>query len=101
MTIIIDEEPLNEIPLNNIIPAIKAEGLNVTKTYGPVYQHMLFNLAENEYRFGSEEGCPVADNCGYERAILLGHAYLGCEEAEVEKMGDILVKVAKNAKELK
>lgn len=92
LTIIFDKEPLNDIPLETIIERCKYEGLQLGQTYGPVYQHMLFNLGEGEYRIDGGS-CPVAEGIGFERAACLGHQYLGCDESTIERIGDIIAKV--------
>jgi len=92
LTIIFDKEPLNDIPLATILEACKAEGLALGRTYGPVYQHMLFNLSEGEYRIDGGS-CPVAENTGFERAVCLSHPYLGCDESTIERIADIIGKV--------
>ena len=92
LTIIFDKEPLNDIPLATILEACKAEGLLLGETYGPVYQHMLFNLSEGEYRIDGGS-CPVAEKTGFERAACLSHPYLGCDESTIERIADILAKV--------
>lgn len=100
MTFLFDREILNDISFQTIIEACRAEGVQLAGTYGPVYQHMLFNLQEGDYRIDGGS-CPISEGIGFERAIFMPHPYLGCEKAAVEKIGDIIVKVANNIKELK
>lgn len=99
MTFIFDGETLKDVPVDSILKAVYEEGVPMARTYGPVYQHMLFNLEESDYRI-SGGSCPAAEYAGFERAVFLPHQYLGCEEAVVEKIGDIIAKVANNANEL-
>jgi len=100
LAVIFDGEAIKDIPLDRIIEACAAEGLQMGKTYGPVYQHLLFNLTEDEYRI-DEGSCPVAEITGTERTAMLSHSYLGCDDETGINIGDIIAKVIKNYKELR
>jgi L-glutamine:2-deoxy-scyllo-inosose/3-amino-2,3-dideoxy-scyllo-inosose aminotransferase len=99
LTIIFDGEGIKDVPLERIIETCEAEGLKMAKTYGPVYQHLLFNLREDEYRIDGNS-CPVSEIIGTERAAMLLHSYLACDDETASKMGEIIAKVVKNHKEL-
>jgi len=99
LAVIFDGEEVKDVPLMRIIEACAAEGLQMGKTYGPVYKHLLFNLTEDEYRI-DDGSCPVAEIIGTERTAMLAHSYLGCNDETAAEMGDIIAKVVKNNKEL-
>ena len=99
LAVIFDGEEIKEIPIERIIEACEAEGLQLSKTYGPVYEHLLFNLAEDEYRIDGGS-CPVAEITGTERTAMLAHPYLGCNDETAAKMGEIIAKVTRNNKDL-
>lgn len=96
---IFDEGPISQVPLTRIIEAASAEGLPIGGTYGPVYSHMLFNLAPSEYSM-AEGGCPVSDGIATRSTAVLPHPWLGAPEEHIEIIGDIIAKVAANANEL-
>ena len=99
LAVIFDGEEVKDIPLTRIIEACAAEGLQLGGTYGPVYKHLLFNLAEGEFRIDGES-CPIAEITGTERTAMLSHQYLGCDGEAAAKMGEIIAKVVNNYKEL-
>jgi len=99
LAFIFDGEGIKEIPIARIIEACVAEGLQLSGTYGPVYKHLLFNLAESEYRIDGGS-CPISEINGTERTAMLAHPYLGCNDETAAKMGEIIAKVVKNYKEL-
>jgi dTDP-4-amino-4,6-dideoxygalactose transaminase len=80
--------------------AIRAEGLPVGGTYGPVYRHMLYNLPPTRYRVASG-GCPVAETVGSEAAAVLLHHWLGSEGRVLDAIGDIVAKVAASVEALR
>jgi len=99
LAFIFDGEEVKDVPLARIIEACAAEGLQLGGTYGPVYKHLLFNLAEDEYRIDGGS-CPVSEITGTERTAMLSHPYLGCDDETAAKMGDIIAKVINNYKDL-
>ncbi len=99
LAVIFDGEGVKDVPLVRIIEACAAEGLQLSRTYGPVYKHLLFNLRENEYRIDGGS-CPVAEITGTERTAMLSHRYLGCDNETTAKIGDIIAKVVKNHKDI-
>lgn len=99
LAIIFDGEELKNVQLERIIEACAAEGLQLNGTYGPVYKHLLFNLRKDEYRINGGS-CPVAEIIGTERTAMLAHPYLGCDDENAAKIGEIIAKVARNYKEL-
>ena len=100
LVILFDREPLAEVPLLGIIQALKAEGLNVGKTYGPVYRHQLYNMTADTFRIEGGS-CPVAEMVGTERAVVLSHPWLDSEKQIIDVIGNIFEKVAVNAEALK
>ncbi len=99
LAFIFDGGKIEDVPLKRIIEACAAEGLQLSGTYGPVYNHQLFNLAEGDYRIDGTS-CPIAEIIGTERTAMLSHPYLGCNDETAAKMGDIIAKVVKNYREL-
>ncbi len=100
LALIFDAKPLTDIPLTTIIKAMAAEGVNANRTYGPVYQHILFNLGKSQYRIDGG-ACPVAEKIGYGRTIALGHPLLGRERAAISKVCEVIAKIATNHAELR
>lgn len=93
--IIFDSEPLVRVPLKVLLEAIAAEGLHMIPTYGPVYQHVLFNLPKTKYRIA--DICSVAEGLATKHTATMSHQWLGADEQTINIIGDILVKVAANA----
>ncbi len=83
------------LSMNEIFPALAAEGLGMGRTYGPVYKHLLWNAAPEKFRI-QDGSCPVAENIVCPWTALMGHPMLGADEATIQKIGQALVKVAKN-----
>lgn len=98
--VICDEDPLGDVPLPIILDALRAEGLTLGGTYGTVYNHMLFTVPANKYRI-VEGGCPTAENAGSQRTVVMAHQWLGADDATIEAIGDIFIKVARNADQLR
>jgi len=99
LAFIFDGEEIKDISLARIIEACLAEGLQLNATYGPVYKHLLFNIAEDEYRIDGGS-CPVSEITGAERTAMLAHQYLGCDDETAAKMGEIIAKVVTNCNQL-
>jgi len=95
-----DKLAASGIPRNSISEALKAEGVWIGGTYGPVYKHMLYNADPKEFRI-SGGSCPVAETAGTANAFSLAHQFLGCSESDICKIGEIIKKVAINMNELK
>ena len=100
LVILCDEGPLSEVPQARILEAVHAEGLSLSGTYGSVYHHTLWNLPASDFRI-ADGGCPIADGIATTHALVLAHQWLGADEKTIEAIGDILVKVAANADELR
>jgi L-glutamine:2-deoxy-scyllo-inosose/3-amino-2,3-dideoxy-scyllo-inosose aminotransferase len=89
------EGKLAEIPIDDLIKVFVAEGLEIGGTYGPVYQHLLWNIPSERYRV-PEGGCPVADIVSTTRTLAMGHYWLGSDEATIEAIAAAITKVACN-----
>lgn len=96
--LIFDEEPLVRVPLETLLKALAAEGLRegVYTTYGPVYQHTLFNIPPSKYRLALE-GCPVAEGLAFQRTLVLPHQWLGADERTIDTLGNIFLKISHQA----
>ncbi|MBS3762276.1 MAG: DegT/DnrJ/EryC1/StrS family aminotransferase [Planctomycetes bacterium] len=97
---IFDEEPCRDVPRASLVEALEAEGLNVGGTYGPVYDHVLFNPPEDRYRIHGGR-CEVAEYVATERAVSLSHPWLGADEETIDAVGEIFTKVATQADDIK
>ena len=93
LVFLFDEKPMATVPLERIKEAIQAEGLGLTKTYGPVYRHMLFNVPEERYRIAGET-CPISETTATQQALVLPHQWLDADEKTIDAIGEILAKVA-------
>ncbi|MEO6909208.1 MAG: DegT/DnrJ/EryC1/StrS family aminotransferase [Abditibacteriaceae bacterium] len=98
--IVFDEEPLSDIPLNVISAAIAAEGLFINGTYGVVYNHILWNVAPEKYRL-AEGGCPVSENIGAGRTLVLPHQWLGAQQDTLDAIIAVISKVSCNPESLR
>jgi L-glutamine:2-deoxy-scyllo-inosose/3-amino-2,3-dideoxy-scyllo-inosose aminotransferase len=93
------EGPLTRLPIGRIVEALAAEGWAPNTTYGPVYQHILWNASPEEYRLPAG-GCPVADGPATSHTLILMHFWLSAETETIEKIAAIIRKVALNAEAL-
>ena len=100
--LIFDAELMGDLLMVRIMEALSAEGVpyGVGCTYGPVYDHMLFNLNDQQYRI-AEAGCPVSETVGTKHSLCLAHNWLAGDEQTVRQLGDVLVKVAGNIDSLR
>ena len=94
-----DEGPLAEVPIDLLRRAFLAEGLTLSPTYGPVPQHILFNMRPDEHRVHGD--CPVAFGPIVQRALLFFHTILGADPAEIRTIGNIFEKVASASDDLR
>lgn len=101
LILIFDEGPIAEVPESRIREALSAEGLVVNPTYGTVYRHMLYNMEALQYRIVGGETCPVAETAGTRHAICVPHQWLASDDNTIETIGEIVAKVADNAKSLR
>lgn len=93
-------EEFDGIPFEDVENALKAEGLECSGTYGPVYDHLLWNIAPERYRV-PEGGCPVADIISTQCTVAMAHFWLGSDEATIEAIAAAITKVALNADALR
>lgn len=95
-----DEEPMKDIPLSLIQQALSAEGLTMLwPTYGVVYKHLLWNVPSANYRIAGD--CRVAEDVGMAHGIAMVHYFLGMSEADIDALGNAIIKVARNADALR
>ena len=69
--IVFDSPRWNRLPRSRIIAALVAEGVRLNIPYGPVYQHLLFNMEQGDYR---QDGCPVTEHITERTAIIMHYA---------------------------
>jgi L-glutamine:2-deoxy-scyllo-inosose/3-amino-2,3-dideoxy-scyllo-inosose aminotransferase len=98
-TLIFDDE-LAEVPLAIVQKTLEAEGVALGVTYGPIYQHILWNAAEHTYRKPAG-GCPVTDTVAAQRTLVLPHYWLGADAGTLEAIGTAIAKVGCNAEALR
>lgn len=98
LVFIFDREPARNVPTKRLLEALKAEGLGCYPTYGPVYNHMLYNMPTSAYRI--HETCRVAEEAGTRHAATLFHHYLATDEENIETIANIITKVAQGANHL-
>ncbi len=91
LTLIIDPDKLNGVSLDAFQDALSKEGLSAGKTYGPVYDHMLWNVSKDEYR---KEDCAVADDICANRALCFAQNWLLVDEESAKAIGKAIKKVA-------
>lgn len=96
--ILADEGPLAAVPMTKIFEAIRAEGVNTGESYGPAYQHRLWNLKPKDFRLAAG-GCPVAERVGL-RAIVMPHPYLGLPLTTIDRIAEAILRVARHPKAL-
>mgnify|MGYP006305303565 CR=1 FL=1 len=60
---------------------------------------MLYNVDSAQYRMAAA-GCPVAEHTGTERTLVLPHQRFGTAESTIGQLGDSVVRVAVNTREL-
>ncbi len=83
----------DNITLDDFIQALAAEGVNCNRTYGPVYNHMLWNVPAGKFR---RTDCSTADKICRDTAIVFSHIWLLAERPVVEKLANAVEKVALN-----
>ena len=99
LAMLFDEGPIAAVPGSAIREALLAEGLPVSRSYGPVYRHTLYNVDTSQYRIAGGT-CPVAEGTGADRLAQLWHPWLSAGEKTLRTIGDIVAKVAENAEAL-
>ena len=99
LAVILEDGPLAELPLATVQAALLAEGLPMGGTYGPVYQHVLFNAAPENYRI-TNGSCPLSEELAKKHTLTLPHHWLGSDQATINAIGDIFEKVAFQAENL-
>jgi dTDP-4-amino-4,6-dideoxygalactose transaminase len=83
----------DNLTLQDFIEALKAEGTGCGRTYGPVYDHMLWSVPAGMFR---KTDCSVADKLCRDNAICFGHTWLLAEREVIAKLADAIEKIALN-----
>ena len=99
LTLLIKPEVLNDVSLDQFIAALNAEGLTSHKSYGPVYEHALWNLPTSAYKL-ADGGCPECERIASTSAITIAHQWLLGDDRLTELMADAITKVAVNCNNL-
>ncbi len=91
------------LPKARIIAAAAAEGVPLGATYGPVYRHVLWNIAPESYRihgdWRDEHGpnCRVSEEIGTRQALVLLHSFLDLPESGLQKIAEAFYKIQRHA----
>lgn len=80
-----------------VLRALRAEGVPVNGTYGPVYRHSLWNAPASAYRIHSGK---VSEDHGTVRAVGFLHFYLDQPQSVLEKFVAAFAKVQRHADQL-
>jgi len=96
---IFDDPSYADISIDVIREAMRAEGLMVTATWAPVYDHKLFNLGKEHYRI-AKAGCHVTEEVMNYTLVLL-HQTLGLGEKDLAVVADIIEKVLNHSDDLR
>ena len=97
LSIVFDSERWMKYSLDTIGRALGAEGaVSLGRTYGPVYRHMLFNLAPGDYTLPP---CPATEMIS-DRAVTLPHYGMGIDE-NADIIASAVKKVSENLDELR
>lgn len=85
---------------SKILTVAASENLPGIVTYGPVYQHALWNVAPDRYRIAGGDRCRVTEEvvCPHTGGFL--HMLLDLPQSELRKIVETLAKVQANASEL-
>lgn len=97
--LIFDHPDFAGISLLTLQQALQAEGLALGQAAAPVHRHVLFNLEPDQYRIDLDL-CPVSE-ATHARSLALYHYWLNLEPSTIEKVADILVKVANHCDSLR
>lgn len=94
-----DPEEWGGAPAAKIMHVASVENLPGAITYGPVYQHALWNTAPSRYRVGTKEdpSCSVAEKVVHPHTGGVLHMLLDLPKQELQKIVDTLAKVQKSA----
>ena len=92
---VFDRKAWGNVPKSRLSQAMFAEGLSLSGTYGPVYKHMLFNLAPEHFR---NDGCPTVDMLN-DSAFSFGHRNMYNMD-NVEIYSNIIHKLSDHRREL-
>jgi dTDP-4-amino-4,6-dideoxygalactose transaminase len=95
LPMVFDSERWNRFSRSRLQEALAAEGAQMDYTYGPVYQHLLFNMTPDQYR---QEGCPVAEHI-HARTMHKNHPIMSVPE-NLEIIDKALHKLSDNLDEL-
>ncbi len=102
-----DPEVWSNLPHTCLIQAIRAEGLQISATYGTVYRHPLWNVAPEQYRIHGGwsdqigRGCQVSEEIGTLRSFGFNHRFLDLPEEDLIKIAELFQKLYTQASLLK
>ncbi|MBR4675346.1 MAG: aminotransferase class I/II-fold pyridoxal phosphate-dependent enzyme [Victivallales bacterium] len=95
MGCVFEKDSWGNVPKARMSQALVAEGMPLQLTYGPVYEHTLFNLAPEHFR---NDGCPTVDMLK-QCAFNLGHRQMYNLD-NVEIFSKVIHKLSENRREL-
>jgi dTDP-4-amino-4,6-dideoxygalactose transaminase len=82
-----------DVPIDLLQRAMTAEGLPVLRGEGPIYNMVLFNVSQTDFRIHSP--CEVTEHVCKHMLWLL-HPYLGLDEDNVNRIAEVIEKVTAN-----
>jgi len=94
-------EPLkfNNAPFVKIIAALNAEGLACYKSYGPVYEHILWSVPKANYRI-AKDGCYTCERMCRDSVITICQNWLLGDTELMDAIVAAVAKVSAHSKEL-
>jgi len=94
---IFDDPSFADIPLATLEKAFSAEGLQLSRTWDPLYRFILFNLKPDAFH---THPCAVTESVA-SRILALHHSLLGLEMPVLEKIADAIERVVTHIDELR
>ena len=96
---LVDLKKFNNISLDRFIEIARAEGLGLGKTYGPVYDHKLWNVPSGMFKKAAG-GCGVADDVCANVAVGLSLSWALAGKDVIDGIAATFKKIAANADKL-
>jgi L-glutamine:2-deoxy-scyllo-inosose/3-amino-2,3-dideoxy-scyllo-inosose aminotransferase len=87
----IEPEKLNDASMADFQTRLNEKGVLAGRTYGPVYDHMLWSVPNEMFR---KEDCSKADDICANKAFCLGQNWLLADEDLVKALGETIKETA-------
>jgi len=98
LALMFDDPSYACVSIDALRDAIAAEGILLMNCWGAVYDFPLFNFPRSTYRISDR--CPVAESAG-RQVLWLHHAYLGLDDAVLDRIVEVIDKVLGQVARLK